>query len=160
MKTLLVLILTAASALALDIREIHTTGGPTADLYCASGQARFGETLQLGALSAPQQAAWSAALGYAATAVLSPGEAIRSIILSPRDNGVVTATDPETEEPTAWRDLIEIAVSIDTTVEGSPAVRSQSLTSEQLPPEIRDGLLGIYTALKSLDRSQLQALGQ
>ncbi len=159
MKYLLFLCL-VGTAFAVEINSINAPANPvTAQVFCSDGEVRFSEEIRLSNFSPEGQAAWSAAIAYAGSSVLQPNESINSVILEPVTGGAVAAVDGE-GNPIAWRDLIRIYITIDTTADGRTGFRYQSITSEMLPGEIRDGLLALYATLKALDRSGLAALAQ
>ena len=146
----------------MTLTELHFGDGE-AHLYFSEGSRRKLYTIQLGNLSAEAQTVIGDALTFLVGNVLQADEQLSpgDLILEYQQGGIITESHTE-ETPDGplimidtVRDLLTARISV-TSPDGSEV---RIITSETLPPGLRDGLLATVATVAQADRATLEAWG-
>jgi hypothetical protein len=127
----------------MNLRTIYASSDH-AHLHGLRGDYSASHDLPIASFPPEAQAVWSAALAWLAAHKLRPGEVLAGeIVLDWRRDGISIPPPPETPEaaPTS-RHLLTASVPV-ASADGRREIPS---TSEEMPPELRDGLLGLIAA--------------
>jgi hypothetical protein len=144
----------------MKIREMHSTG-LSARLYMTHDQGyKFDKTVNCSKFTQEQQAIWLGSLSWLGSNTMVAGETASGIVLERLSDAIVAATTPQVvngqaiQVATDWRDEIKVSVSVNS----SMGTKDRPGTCENLPSELRYGMLALWNYLESLTPEQLDAL--